>query len=147
MSDDHEIGFGKPPRQSQFKPGLSGNPKGRPRGSKNLKTDLAEEMQEQVVVREGGRAHKISKQRALIKAMTAKGLNGDPRSLVHTLDLVVRLLSSVEGDGDDTQISADDKAILEAYRARQSAYERRETSSSHEINGSCENGDDGDSVT
>ena len=38
-SDDYEVGFQKPPAKSRFQPGSSGNPKGRPHGSKN-KTSL-----------------------------------------------------------------------------------------------------------
>ena len=43
MSDDYEVGYKKPPIHTRFKPGVSGNPKGRPKGTKNLATDLAEE--------------------------------------------------------------------------------------------------------
>ena len=40
MGRDHDAGYGKPPRHSRFKKGQSGNPKGRPRGSRNFSTDL-----------------------------------------------------------------------------------------------------------
>ena len=55
MSDEYEVGHGKPPKHTQFKPGESGNPKGRPKGTKNLATDLSEELAEMIVVNEGGR--------------------------------------------------------------------------------------------
>ncbi len=69
MSEDYEIGYGKPPEHTQFKKGQSGNSKGRPKGSKNLTADRTEELAEMIVVTEGGRRRPISKQRAMIKSL------------------------------------------------------------------------------
>src|SRR5215471_11970702 len=77
MGEKYEVGYRKPPKASRFKAGQSGNPKGRPRGSPNLATDLSAELGEQITVREGGQARQVSKQRALIKSLMAKALQGD----------------------------------------------------------------------
>ena len=45
MTDDYEVGFKKPPKHTQFKPGRSGNPDGRPTGRMNFKTELLDELQ------------------------------------------------------------------------------------------------------
>jgi hypothetical protein len=66
---DYEVGYGKPPRHTRFKPGRSGNPRGRPSGSKNLSTLLNEALNEPVIVAENGGQRKISKRRA-IRAMS-----------------------------------------------------------------------------
>jgi Family of unknown function (DUF5681) len=74
---EYKIGYGKPPKSGQFKRGRSGNPKGRPKGSQKLATDLAAELNEQITVREDGKSRRVSKQRALIKSLMAKALQGD----------------------------------------------------------------------
>ena len=65
MADDHKpdykVGYKKPPLHTRFRKGQSGNPRGRPRGSKNFSTLLTDALNEPVVVTEDGRRRKISK--------------------------------------------------------------------------------------
>jgi hypothetical protein len=80
-SDDYDVGYGKPPRHTQFKPGQSGNPKGRPKKTRNFKTDLQEELNALVTVTEGGQSRTISRQQAMIKRTVEKALKGDLRAV------------------------------------------------------------------
>ena len=77
----YEVGYAKPPKETRFKKGTSGNPAGRPRSSKNLNTLLNEEFEQLVVVRENGRAKKITKRQASVKQIVNKLAAGDPRFL------------------------------------------------------------------
>jgi hypothetical protein len=77
----YEVGYKRPPKENQFKPGQSGNPNGRPKGRKNLSTDLREEMSQKVSVNEGGTHQIISKQRAMLKALFSKAAKGDTRAV------------------------------------------------------------------
>jgi hypothetical protein len=117
MSDDYDVGYGKPPNASRFKPGQSGNPKGRPRGTKNLKTDLTEELNETIRITVSGRPQTISKQRALLKSLTVKALKGDARAADTLLRLWDRLLRDSEPTQAGAPLSADDQAILDSYLA------------------------------
>lgn len=90
---DYEVGYGKPPMHTRFKKGASGNPKGRPKGSKNLATLLEKELKQRVVVTEGGRRRSITKQEAMVKHLVNKAVSGD-RPLMQLLLGEMRLLET-----------------------------------------------------
>ena len=98
---DYKVGYGKPPKSGQFRSGKSGNPKGRPKGSLKLATDLAAELSEQITVREDGKARRVSKQRALIKSLMAKALQGDVRANAAILALYARVITDLPDDQDN----------------------------------------------
>jgi hypothetical protein len=143
MSDDYDVGYGKPPKHSQFKKGRSGNPKGRPRGSKNLNTDLAEELNEQISVREGHRVMTVTKQRAVVKTVIANALKGNASS-VNALLTLIRIDHPAEQltEG-DKPISKEEQEVLalmmERHLRRVSRDEMRRATSEEESEG----GDDG----
>lgn len=114
------VGYGRPPKHTRFQPGQSGNPKGRPKGTINLKTDLMEELSERISVSEGGKPKKLSKQRALLKSLMAKAITkSDARAANILLNLMVRLFEVSAEAREDDLISEDDLAILENFIARQ----------------------------
>jgi hypothetical protein len=74
-----KVGYSKPPKKNRFKKGKSGNPKGRPRGSKNAITLAEDILGERVTVREGGAQKRITKKEAMIRRMTNMGMEGNFR--------------------------------------------------------------------
>jgi hypothetical protein len=78
--------YGKPPRHTRFKKGQSGNPRGRPSGSKNLRTLLNEALNEPVVVTEEGRRRKITKREAIVTQLVNRSATADLRALKILLD-------------------------------------------------------------
>lgn len=115
MSKKGKGGYCDPPVHSQFKKGESGNPKGRPEGSKNLKADLTEELAEMIVVTEGGRRRSISKQRAMIKSLFAKGAKGDVRAIHTIISMVERLLQPDISENEERPLGKDDQEILDRF--------------------------------
>ena len=77
----YEVGYKKPPVATQFKPGQSGNPKGRPKGAKNLTTTLETEINALITYIENGKRKKISKQGAFIRQAVNLAVGGDLRAL------------------------------------------------------------------
>jgi len=114
---DYKIGYAKPPKSGQFKRGKSGNPKGRAKGSLKLATDLAAELNEQITVREDGRARRVSKQRALIKSLMAKALQGDIRANAAILALYARVLTDFPDD-QDSVVHDDELQIVRRFAPR-----------------------------
>ena len=85
---DYEIGYGKPPRHAGFQKGRSGNPKGRPKGSKNFATLLAEALDEKVSLTEDGRRRRITKRELVIKQLVNKSASADLRAIKQLTDIV-----------------------------------------------------------
>ena len=117
MTKPSDVGYRKPPAATRFKPGKSGNPKGRPKGSANLATDLSAELGEQITVREGGRPRRISKQRALVKSLMAKALQGDVRATTALLALYARVISEPPED-EGRPIEDDELLIIRRFGPR-----------------------------
>ena len=114
----YEVGYKKPPKHSQFKPGQSGNPNGRPKGTKNLKTDLEEELKERIPIKEAGKAKKVSKQRAMVKALMAKAVGGDTKAVNIVMGMISKLMIGEEAAETTLEdLTATDEAILDELGA------------------------------
>ncbi len=120
MSDTDDVGYKRPPKEGQFPKGRSGNPTGRPKGAKNFKTELNDELQETILVREDGHPERISKQRAVIKTLINKTLKGDTRSANVLVNTIYRMLDSEEEPvaGAEAPLTADECEALEVLGRR-----------------------------
>lgn len=88
----YSVGYKKPPSKSQFKKGHSGNPRGKLRGRKNLKTELIEELSTRIIVTENGKQFKLSKQSIIVKRMISDAAKGDAKAR----DQLIKLIGEVE---------------------------------------------------
>jgi len=114
-TDSAPVGYKQPPTHLQFQPGQSGNPNGRPKGTRNFKSDLRDELSETISFREGNREVSISKQRALIKRLVASAIDGDARSIATLMSFCARAFGE---DNDDQQQAPEDREIVQAFKRR-----------------------------
>mgnify|MGYP001054567919 CR=1 FL=1 len=85
----YEVGYGKPPATSRFKPGTSGNPRGRPKGAKNrlpklneerLKGIILQEAYRDITVRDGARNITIPMAQAVMRSLSVNAAKGQHRA-------------------------------------------------------------------
>jgi Family of unknown function (DUF5681) len=116
---DYEIGYGRPPRHTRFRKGRSGNPKGRPKQARNLLTDLHEELQRRITVREGGTERRMSRQRAVVMRLLDKALKGELGAIAKLFDLRLRHEAAAgERYEPETPLSAEEREVLAELKIR-----------------------------
>jgi hypothetical protein len=86
----YEVGYGKPPEHSRFRPGESGNRRGRPKGALNWLTYAERALAEQVAVKDGGRTRKISKLEVAMTQLANKAAKGDLGAIRTVFEMVRR---------------------------------------------------------
>ncbi len=112
---DYEVGYGHPPKANRFKPGQSGNPRGRPKGAKSIPALLEGELNRKIRVREGNRERMLTKRELLVRRLVANGVQKGGRDG----ELLLRMLASHAADEGLASLSqaldAQDEDILRRF--------------------------------
>jgi hypothetical protein len=106
----YEVGYGKPPKKGQFQKGVSGNPKGRPKGAGDICAAVLRELNTRITITENGRKIRLSKQDVVAKQAVNGAMKGNPYHL--------RFIR------DTAQQAADKNALMEEKRTREASLER-----------------------
>jgi Family of unknown function (DUF5681) len=115
---DYEVGYGKPPDHTRFKRGRSGNPRGRPSGSKNLSTLLGEALSERVIVAENGGRRKITKRQAIITQLVNRSAQADLRAIKILLDIQREIETRSDPEAAPTSFGLADEKVIAQLKAR-----------------------------
>jgi hypothetical protein len=119
------VGYGQPPKSTRFQKGVSGNPKGRPKGSLNVATAFLKALREKVVINEGGRRKTVTKLEAALKQLVNKAASGDTRSCQQLIDLAreAEAKQNAAAAGQSSTFSEMDREVMEGILKRFEASE------------------------
>jgi len=87
---EYEVGFQKPPKGSQWQPGQSGNPNGRPKKIKDFDKLIDMELSKDLRITEGGLQVTLTKREVIIKTLVNDALKGDLRAMKMVLPFIVK---------------------------------------------------------
>jgi Family of unknown function (DUF5681) len=118
---EEKVGYGRPPVDTRFKPGQSGNPRGRPKGSKSLDQVLRQALDRRVPdPRRGGR-HTVRMIELIVEGLVLGAAKRDPRMVRLLLALIERYAPSDAPKVDPEEVRAADREILDEYVAAMAA--------------------------
>jgi Family of unknown function (DUF5681) len=121
------VGYGRPPVETRFKPGVSGNPAGRPKQSRNLKTIIRNALTAHVTVREGEKKRSVTKLEGIVLRQLESALKGNEKAALATLKMAaqVGLLEVGDAEMEPTQLSTGEQQIIDELLANQGSTPRR----------------------
>ena len=118
-SSNRGVGYRRPPIASQFKPGASGNPNGRPKKSHNLKTIIRSALTASVIVREGEKKRSVSKLEGIVLRQLESALKGNDKAALATLKMAaqVGLLDVADTEMESPSLSVGEQQIIDELLA------------------------------
>jgi hypothetical protein len=112
-ADDYQVGYRRPPKNRQFAPGNSGNPKGRPKGRKNVAAIITEIAMQPMTITEGGRPRKVPRVVAFMLTLWMEAFKGNPRACAAILQhLRDAAMLEMKPEADDQPLAESDWAII-----------------------------------
>ncbi len=120
-----DVGYRNPPRTTRFKPGRSGNPRGRPKGAKNLKTIIERELNRKVVIRDDRGRRSVSKSEAVAMQLVKKALEGNDKAiqillkLTNEFEAILKAAAEAEvATLSPEAMDEEDQAVLDEFTQR-----------------------------
>jgi hypothetical protein len=111
----YSVGYRRPPKATQFSKGTSGNPRGRPKGSRTVGALLQDILQQKIAVTENGKTRRLPALEVILRRLANDAMRSEPRALKLLLALYDRYEVSPETDVRLNEILAEDREILSNF--------------------------------
>lgn len=115
---DYRVGRGKPDKSKSWKPGQSGNRKGRPKGSKNIKTIARKAAKRTITVTKNGRKQQLTYLEVGIEHLQRAVARGSRGALREYIAFLERNLDPNETKLSMNDLTAQDQALLDYVFSR-----------------------------
>jgi hypothetical protein len=114
-SADYAVGYRRPPTATQFASGKSGNPRGRPKGSRSIAAILQGILEQKIVVTENGKTRRIAALEVMLRRLVNDAMRSDAKAMKLLLALVDRYAQTPEANVQLSELLAEDQEILARY--------------------------------
>jgi Family of unknown function (DUF5681) len=114
-SADYAVGYARPPRATQFASGKSGNPRGRPKGSRTVGAILQDILRQKIAVTENGKTRQLPALEVMLRRLANDAMRSDQKAMKLLLVLVDRYAETTERKVQLGELLAEDQTILAQY--------------------------------
>ena len=114
-SADYIVGYGRPPKATQFAAGKSGNRRGRPKASRTVGAVLQDIFRQKIAVTENGKTRRIPTLEVMLRRLANDALRSDAKAMKLLLSLVDRYADATEAKVQLDELLAEDQQILAQY--------------------------------
>jgi hypothetical protein len=112
---DYAVGYGRPPKETRFPPGTSGNPKGRRKGSRSVGAILKDIIEQKIAVTENGKTRQMPALEVMLRRLVNDSVRGDAKAMKMLLSFVDRYAETAESKVQLGELLAEDQTILAQY--------------------------------
>ena len=110
---DYEVGYGRPPEKTQFRPGQSGNPKGRKRKPKSTQDQMKSILSKRITINEAGQSKRMTLQEVMLRSIANNAAKGDLRAANFVLNLINSDYAARTETLDKAMLSTEDQVLFE----------------------------------
>lgn len=110
-----ESGYKNPPKHSRFQKGRSGNPAGRPKGSKNTLKLLDAVLEQKIKIQQEGKTISITKKQAMLMQLVNAAVRGEIKAIAALFPYMMQLDMKEEQSLETSKLSLKDEEILQQF--------------------------------